>query len=283
MLSRYRLLVDLAVATLLVWLTVGIVMSVVGQAIYQYPDPEVGTNQTAVAARAPLRLEDYALINERDLMHLAAKPLTGGLSGENSAVDAAQLGVKLVGTIAGPVFFARAIIDEGGNQALYKIGERIKGAEIVAIYRNKIILNVGGREQMLAVDPAAAGDAAANAGAEQPAAPLGQLTGPPGGNLMMPELSRTVGQARISPFFRSGDPYGFRISGVSPGSAVYNVGVRSGDILRSVGGQPVRTPEDLNRASSRYRNSSRVAVEIERDGASQTIDVPLAEMLKGSI
>lgn len=275
MLSRYRLLGDMAVAALVVWLLVGIVMSVVGQVVYKYP--EAGAAPLAVVQRAPLRLEDYALINERDLMHLAAKPLTGGLLGENSAVDAAQLGVKLVGTIAGPVFFARAIIDEGGNQVLYKIGERIKGAEIVAIYRNKIILNVGGREQMLAVDldASTAEDKPAAAEDQSPAAKFGP-------NLADRNSSPSFGQGRISPFYKSGKPYGFRVSGVVPGSSIYGLGVRSGDILRSVNGQSVSTSEDLRRVSAQYKGAARVSVELERHGAPQTIDVPLAEILKGS-
>lgn len=274
MLNRYRFWGDLLVATLLVWLVVGIVMSIVSLILYDYPEP--GPAVTVARPQTAERIEDYAGIKQRDLMRLAAKPLKSGAQlGEDADVAVADLGVVLKGTIAGADIFARAIVEEGGQQVLYKLGERIKGAEIVAIYRNKVILNVGGREQMLVVQDA-------------PGTPGGPALGqtPLAGtdtsvNKVMQDIDKYMGRARMSPYFKGGEPYGFRISSVSRGTPLHDVGVRSGDILRSVGGQPIRNPEDVNKAFAQFKDAPRVSVEIERRGAAQTIDVPVAEIIKG--
>ncbi|OPZ58981.1 MAG: Type II secretion system protein C [Deltaproteobacteria bacterium ADurb.Bin510] len=281
MLNRYRFLGDLLIATILVWLVVGIVMSIVSLALYDYPEPNASAAVRPERSDAPATIEDYAVIRERDLMRLASKPLkSGGPSGEDARVSVADLGVILKGTIAGDDLFARAIVEEGGNQVLYKLGERIKGAEIVAIYRNKIILNVNGREQMLEVQDSASGPAQASPTPPTPGQAL--LAGTDTSvNQVMQDLDKYIGRARISPYFRGGEPYGFRISSVSRGSALYEVGVRSGDILRSVGGQPVRTPEDVNKAFAQFKGAATVAIEVERRGATQNIDVPVAEIIKG--
>jgi len=58
-------------------------------------------------------------------------------------------------------------------------------------------------------------------------------------------------------------------------SPLYGVGVRSGDVIRSVNGIPVRSPEDAFKAYQQLGNQSSVQVELERGGSSLSVTVPV--------
>ena len=104
----------------------------------------------------------------------------------------AELGLKLKGTIAGSRDIARAILEDQKEQKSYRIGDEIKGAKLLAIYRNKVIMDVGGQEQMLVIEdvktkPAspAPSPGAPRAGRPPAGAPL------PGVDSGMPNLMET--------------------------------------------------------------------------------------------
>ena len=92
---------------------------------------------------------------------------------------------------------------------------------------------------------------------------------------IMKNLDQYIGSARVVPYFKGGEPYGFRVSNLKEGTMVYEIGVRSGDIIRSVNGIPIRTPEDAFNVYQELQNQSAVDVELERAGESNTISVPL--------
>ncbi|MBN1635753.1 MAG: PDZ domain-containing protein, partial [Deltaproteobacteria bacterium] len=92
---------------------------------------------------------------------------------------------------------------------------------------------------------------------------------------IMSNLDEYIGKARVIPYFKGGEPYGFRVSNVDKESIIYELGVRSGDILRSVNSIPIRSPEDAFKAYQDLQNDPSVEVEIERGGQPTTLTVPL--------
>jgi general secretion pathway protein C len=104
------------------------------------------------------------------------------------------------------------------------------------------------------------------------------LSGPQGASPIMKNLDQFIGKARVVPYFKGGEPYGFRVSNLGSDAKAYGLGVRAGDIIRSVNGVPVRTPEDAFKAYQDFQNEPNVQMELERNGQSVTVSVPMNQL-----
>lgn len=80
------------------------------------------------------------------------------------------------------------------------------------------------------------------------------------------ELSR---QARVMPNYREGRAQGLRLVGVTSDSIYSDIGIRSGDVLRTVNGENVSSQEQAMDMFERMRNDDDVTIEIDRRGERQ--------------
>ena len=69
--------------------------------------------------------------------------------------------------------------------------------------------------------------------------------------------------------------HGVYIAGVRSGSAADRAGIRRGDIVEAVGGQPVNAPNELQSTVAMRRPGDLVRVRIWREGETQTLEVRL--------
>jgi type II secretion system protein C len=280
MTKRLTWLIQLSVLTLFAWVIAGIITTVGGYFLYSVPKPrQQAPRVEAPGSEAPRTKDAYNVVYDRDLLKVARAGASTGQAGldKDAVRPMAEMGLKLKGTIAGPEEIARAIIESASIQKIYKIGDEVMGATLLAIFRNKVIMNVGGQEQMLVVEEA---DSKGGPGSPPPrfsrARNFPAPGGPPGGtNPSMKNFDELLGSARVVPYFKGGEPYGFRVSNVSPDAPVFNLGVRTGDIIRSVNGVPIRTPDDAFKAYQQFQNESNVQLDIERGGQSTTVMVPM--------
>jgi general secretion pathway protein C len=188
------------------------------------------------------------------------------------------MGIVLKGTITGPSEIARAIIEESNAQKLYRIGDTLKGATLIAIFRNKVIMDVNGQQKMLVIEEAKSGPGLASRAGRtnrNPRFPVGNSVAGAGVPDAMKNMDQLLGSARVVPYYRGGQPYGFRVSDVAEGAKVYEYGVRTGDIIKSINGVPIRTPQDALNAYQELQSNTNVQMEIERQGATTTVSVPL--------
>lgn len=70
---------------------------------------------------------------------------------------------------------------------------------------------------------------------------------------------------------------GVSVASVAPGSAAASRGMQPGDVIRSVGGRVTETPRDVVEAVGAAREAGRgsVAIQVERDGTSRFLALPL--------
>jgi general secretion pathway protein C len=71
--------------------------------------------------------------------------------------------------------------------------------------------------------------------------------------------------ARIVPVFRDGQAVGFRVSGFRPDSPYARFGFHEGDVVRSINGIDMNSPEKALEAHSQLKDATRFEVDIERD------------------
>ena len=73
-------------------------------------------------------------------------------------------------------------------------------------------------------------------------------------------------QARIVPNYRGGRTQGYKLVGVRPGSLFRALGVRSGDVIKSVNGTTIDSPSKALGLFEKLKTQSNVSLEIERRG-----------------
>lgn len=267
----------MGVIVLFAWVIAGIVVSGAGYMLYEPPGP-TGITHTAYHESRQRSKAYYDIIEQRNLFCVSDKPSQAREPVKEDVIrPLAQMGLELKGTIAGPVDIARAIIEENRKQDIYRVSDTIKGARILAIYRNKIIMDVRGKEEMLIIEEAKSRakslPARRTSTRSSTRASIPDISGGLSG--IMQNLDEYIGKARIVPYFKGGKPYGFRVSNVDKDSLIYELGVRSGDVVRSVNGTAIHTPEDAFKAYQELQDASGVEVELERRGSSTTLNIPL--------
>jgi general secretion pathway protein C len=83
------------------------------------------------------------------------------------------------------------------------------------------------------------------------------------------DLMRSVA---VRPEKQGDDVVGLRIAMLKPGTPLDALGVRAGDVLVSLDGIPLTSPDRMLQAFARVRTEERVRVVIQRDGRQQQLD-----------
>jgi len=193
-----------------------------------------------------------------------------------------QLRLKLPGTMTdarAELSLATIYEDSTQRTRTVRVGSTLEGAEIVAIERTRVMLWNAGRLEQLHASASAKG-ATELALPSNP--PTGAATGP---GATIRELSpntyaiartdventlangpQLLTQARAVPSFINGTPRGFKLYSIRPDSFFARLGLKNGDALNRVNGYTLDNPTSALEAFNHLRSSSRIELEIERDG-----------------
>jgi general secretion pathway protein C len=184
--------------------------------------------------------------------------------------DAAQpttLALQLRGLIyAQPQSLAAAFISVNGEQARpFKVGGALLSATIEGIEPKRVLLRNGGRIEFLTFpDPFAPAGGTAAAPAPTPNAPPSQATAAPAPPPPQPSPADVMARFDARPV--SG---GYQVGANAP------PGLRPGDVLRSVNGGALNSPDAAREALARAQQAGTAQVLITRDGKPVTITVPI--------
>ena len=256
--------------------------------------PAVVVEQNTVPegeSQAPKPLTNYDAIEQRNLFGveseadtLPIKPIT------QEPLKPTKLNLTLWGTVTGPPDKAVAIVQDGKTrqQQLLHEGDEIQKAIVKAIERERIVLTVNGRDEILEIEESSPGGrrrpnyTGPGPGAvveDQPPPPPPDVEGDSVVRLSrarvedaMKNVNELMRQARIMPYFNNGQPDGLRLSGVRPGSLFTDIGLRSGDIITGVNGEQIQSVDDALRFYTSLREADNVSVQLRRGGAERTIE-----------
>jgi len=236
--------------------------------------------------------EEYTSIIQRNIFGATEKVEPPPLAEEIKPVEMLQetsLQLSLLGTIAGDTKSARAIIldKRTRNQDIYMVGDSVQEAVIRQILRGKIVLRHGEKDEILTmVEDEEASDSSAKA--EQSSGPIrrsrnvsrdeAQEEAP--GEIevetvaieqetlknSMNDLNSLMTQVRVRPYFRQGRPEGLIVSQIQPDSIFEKMGFMNGDIIASVNGKLMSTPEEAFQLYNSLQSGEDVSIEITRRG-----------------
>ena len=209
----------------------------------------------------------------------------------NSAPVHTSLRVKLLGTLVSEGFPQWSVASIQDVVTLktntYMIDDRVQGALVVDIERSRVIVINNNRKEFIDATP---GDAS---GAPPPPAPVisarGIDTGPPPSvalgagvkqlsdndyEIPRAEIDKTLAnlndvamQARIVPAFKDGVAQGFKLFSIRPDSIYSKIGIQNGDVIKRINGFDLNSPEKALEIYSKLKESSRIDIEVERNGA----------------
>lgn len=179
--------------------------------------------------------------------------------------------VILHGVLAGSKEFSRAIIQIKGENDIseYGIDSTAGGNRIMAIYGNSVLLERGNQQLELAVGQ----DSSALPPPETPSQALGPSA--PGAKRITVQRSKitsltkdptAISKMKMAPVTVAGKIAGLKMAFVPPDSVFYELGARSGDIIRRLNGQKLETNDRLIEFYQGLSTMNQIQVEVERGG-----------------
>jgi len=235
--------------------------------------PAESTSKSEVSVRP---LEDYNIILERNLFG-ASKGQAIAPQEEVSLEDVPtadkSLGLKLVGTVAGDdAATSFAIIDNNKTrkQEIYHEGDKAGDVLIKKILRNKVIVDAGKGEELLALELEETGKKIEFSPAPQPAvSERGPASREEGRRFDRSEVDAALGnidqltqELSISPYMRAGKPYGFRIGKLPTDSILVAMGLRSGDLITGVNDLAITGPEQAAEFFQKLKQGGDVTIKV---------------------
>ena len=213
---------------------------------------------------------------------------------------------RLIGTVVVPGDLERslaAIVGEDGKAGLHRGGATVDGDTIRAIESDSVILQgsvtfcrlsmfevdsygkkptpkrIGARKKTVAkgVDAdrnAGLSDAEISGGIEKVNDTNYNLSRSML-NKVLDNAGRLIGIAAVAPLMEGGRSVGMRIYGIKPNTLLTKLGIQNGDVLESVNGQPLTSPDSALGAYTTLRTADKFNLSVRRDGKSMMINYNL--------
>jgi general secretion pathway protein C len=189
-----------------------------------------------------------------------------------------SLNLKLLGTVVKESGSSWAVIQdlETDRQEMATIGSVVAGARVVSIERDRVILSVDGREEILLLGA----EGARSAGSREyrkaeESAPGTYVLSRETVTENLENLPSLMMQARAELYFQDGRPEGFHLSQIQQGSIIKSAGFQDGDVIRSVNGQEVRSLEDAIALYQKFGDNDSFTIGILRGEKPKTLHVKI--------
>jgi general secretion pathway protein C len=189
-----------------------------------------------------------------------------------------SLNLTLLGTVVNESGLSWAVIQDldRDRQDMVRVGSVVAGARVVSIGRDRVVLNINGREEilLLGVDGTRSASSRGDQGAKESATSTYVLSR----EVVRENLENLpdfLTQARAELYYKEGKPEGFRLSQIQQGSLLRSVGFENGDVIRSVNGQEVRSLEDAIALYQKFGDSDSFTIGILRGERVRTLNVKI--------
>lgn len=223
---------------------------------------------------------DYLEIVRRNLFTgtdgIAYPQANASRSAFDSMASAGELGLKLMGAIAGGPAASRAIIQNTSDKTIgtYRIGDVVASATVDAIQRDAVILRHQGRHLVLRLHTGAGNDDRGASGREQQRA-IAQTAPVTGGPTPLSTQAGYVEEVfhnvTIEPYRKNNRTQGLRISGLEKVPLAEMFGLKNGDVIRTINGQQLTSKQKAFQVLMKAKTQSRVDIQLLRDGKSKDL------------
>jgi type II secretion system protein C len=261
------------------------------------PDSARGQQHVAQEQAAPPEARDpadYDVIVHKNLFGASQDAGAPAASAEREPAAeppaaSQELGLRLIGAIAGAPAAARAILQDtrSNTTGSYRIGDAVASATVEAIARDAVVLRYQGRPLVLKLRAGAAArqppmtsepPAASTSGPNRPASAEGAVA-TDSVRTARPNQAEYVGdllrQATIEPCVKNNQIEGLKISDLDKIPMAQMLGFKDGDIVQSVNGQQLTSKLKAFQVLMKARMQPKVDIRLLRDGKSKSLSFNL--------
>ncbi len=230
----------------------------------------------------------YQVIITRNLFQTNSTSNNGGPNKPPPPVvtKEAELNLKLWGTFSGSTRKNYAVIEDPKErkQSLYTVGDTIQNALIKHILREKVIINVNGEDQYLALekDKNKLSGSRNNLTSIYPRSPITPKSSSGQSQRIFlkrsqiddatSNINQLMGEIKIWPHTKDGVADGLVVSRIKPRSIFRKMGLRNGDIITGVNGEDIRTVDDALKLYESLKSATNANVQIKRRGRERNIE-----------
>ena len=277
--QRAILLINLALITLGAYCGAGLFYQI--WTLKSQSTPAETTHDTQASGAAVASTEPYAAyraILQRNLFKTQTDQGTVPQQAQINLEDMkkTKLQLKLWGTVTGNTQQSYAVIEDTQKreQNLYRVGDSVQDATVKAILRAKVVLTVNGQDEVLAMEDMQVGAPSRSVASRRSPSAASRPTRAQRVSLrrnMIDQAIQDVGklatEIRIQP-----SENGLALSNIKPNSIFRRMGLRNGDVLKSVDGQQIRSVDDALKLYESLKSADNVTVELQRRGRDRTIN-----------
>lgn len=206
----------------------------------------------------------------------ASQELTGGRL-DNLPIS--SLNLVLTGVIAAAGGGYALISVNNQPQEPFAIGQSVTGGAVLqAVYPDRVVIQRNGALESLLLEgadkPAPGVEASAPMPAYTPAPAPGNVVRETSNNHYAVQREQLAAQMRTPDFLRQAmmtpaSGGGFQVQQLQPGSLYEKLGLRNGDVIKSVNGQAINSAEDAIRLYQEMGNVAAAQIEVMRGGKAE--------------
>jgi len=200
-----------------------------------------------------------------------------------------DLAVKLLGSmVANKPQWSTALLQDTSTQQTFVVRpyELLLGAEVLEVKRDRIIIRRNGRKEFIRMEDAIQGNPSGKSlAARSPATPT---TRPSSGPVKQVNENKFVLDreqirekiankeellkgATVVPNYASGKKSGLKLIGVKPNSAYSTLGLKSGDIVESLNGEPINDQSQALDMLEKLGSTDKVRIVVRRNGRTENM------------
>jgi len=281
MINRLLTYVNLLLITLIVFLAVNVFYKALTARLEILPSGssrQLGPPRTEAPEKPALSA--YHNIAQRNLFKTANRSAPASEKLNLAQLKPTELNLKLWGTATGTAQPAYAVIEDAGTKAqdLYRIGDQVQTATLKAILRGKVVLDVGGRDEVLSMEDTERVSAVGPTRQALPEA-AAPTTAPQRININRAMIEAALGnittlmtQVKMQPHLEEGQSDGMLVTAIQPNSIFMRLGLRNGDIVSSVDGKNIGTMDDALAMYENLKSASQVTLALKRKGRPKIIE-----------
>ncbi|MFC1886318.1 type II secretion system protein GspC [Thermodesulfobacteriota bacterium] len=226
-------------------------------------------------------LSYYQIIINRNLFNTKTDVAKKSKTIDIETLKQTKLELRLWGTVTGESGQTYAVIEDKKekSQNLYRAGDAIQSAILKMILREKIILTVNGKDEVLPMEEMLSSKTGRRRRA--PSAPLRTAISNTSDSLTLERsvvedavknINTLMKQVRIRPHFRDGKPDGLSVTGMKHGSLFRKMGLKNGDIITGVDGKQISSVDDALSFYKGLKSASEMQLQIKRRGIPRTMN-----------
>jgi len=208
---------------------------------------------------------DYKQIAERNILNVVKAPVQP-VATPAPVRPATRTPLELIGTFVSSASSSYAIIENKQQrvQEVFDLEDDIFGEGTVhGIYSDRVEILRNGEIEILGFDDTARASAAPGA----PTGPVDEefIVDEAELNDALENLPMLLTQARAVPFFQDGQAVGLRLFAIRSGSLYEKIGLRNGDILKSINGNSLADLSQAMRLFEELKQQRTISLVLERN------------------